>query len=381
MNRGPGWHLVTGEYPPQLGGVSDYSAQLAAGLAARGPEVHVWTVPADGETPGHAGVTVHRVAGRWLPPDLARLDAALERFEPPRRLLVQYAPNAWGRKGLNFHFTRWLVRRGRLGDDVRVMFHECWYPLELRDKPARWLLSIVQRGMARALVRSSSRVYVSIPAWEERLRRFSTRPIAWFPVPSNVPAIEDGAGVERLRRRIAPRGERIVGSFGTFGERIAPMLRAVLPAVLKERPNTVGLLIGRGGKRFADRLIAAGPELSGRLTAPGGQPPEEVSRLLQACDLLVQPYPDGVTSRRGSVMAGLAHGRAIVTTSGPLSEPIWAERGGAILVPAAAPSAMVQAASALLDDPLARDRLGRAALRMYEQSFTLRRTIEALESS
>jgi hypothetical protein len=36
------WRLVTGEYPPQHGGVGDYSAQLAAGLAREGHEVHVW---------------------------------------------------------------------------------------------------------------------------------------------------------------------------------------------------------------------------------------------------------------------------------------------------------------------------------------------------
>src|SRR5947209_3461982 len=44
--RGPVWHLVTGEYPPRPGGVGDYSALLAAGLAAAGGEVHVWTASA-----------------------------------------------------------------------------------------------------------------------------------------------------------------------------------------------------------------------------------------------------------------------------------------------------------------------------------------------
>ncbi len=30
--RGP-WHIVTGEYPPQPGGVSDYTEAVARGLA------------------------------------------------------------------------------------------------------------------------------------------------------------------------------------------------------------------------------------------------------------------------------------------------------------------------------------------------------------
>ena len=35
-------HIITPEYPPQPGGVSDYTAQVAEGLAQEGEEVHVW---------------------------------------------------------------------------------------------------------------------------------------------------------------------------------------------------------------------------------------------------------------------------------------------------------------------------------------------------
>ena len=35
------WHLITCEYPPDIGGISDHTAQLASGLAAAGDEVHV----------------------------------------------------------------------------------------------------------------------------------------------------------------------------------------------------------------------------------------------------------------------------------------------------------------------------------------------------
>ena len=36
------WHILTGEYPPQPGGVSDYTRMVAEGLAAAGDEVVVW---------------------------------------------------------------------------------------------------------------------------------------------------------------------------------------------------------------------------------------------------------------------------------------------------------------------------------------------------
>ena len=37
------WHIVTGEYPPDSGGVADYTAAVARALADSGAEVHVWS--------------------------------------------------------------------------------------------------------------------------------------------------------------------------------------------------------------------------------------------------------------------------------------------------------------------------------------------------
>ena len=42
------WHFLTGEYPPDRGGVADYTALVAAGLAKHGCAVHVWST---GESP------------------------------------------------------------------------------------------------------------------------------------------------------------------------------------------------------------------------------------------------------------------------------------------------------------------------------------------
>ena len=36
------WHIIAPEYPPNTGGVGDYSKQLAINLRSAGDEVHVW---------------------------------------------------------------------------------------------------------------------------------------------------------------------------------------------------------------------------------------------------------------------------------------------------------------------------------------------------
>ena len=102
----PCWHILTGEYPPQPGGVSDY--RRALGGRAGGDQGRGSCLDRTGHAPDAVeGITVHRDGGRWSPADLRRLGAALDAFPSPRRLVVQYTPNAWGYRGLNLGFCRW----------------------------------------------------------------------------------------------------------------------------------------------------------------------------------------------------------------------------------------------------------------------------------
>ena len=62
---------------------------------------------------------------------------------------------------------------------------------------------------------------------------------------------------------------------------------------------------------------------------------------------MLQPYPDGVSSRRTTVTSLLAHGCAVVTTRGPLTEGLWQE-SGAVDVVAPTPAELAQAVMPLL---------------------------------
>ena len=67
------WHIITGEYPPTIGGVSDYSQLVAEGLADAGDEVHVWCPPLPHLSASN-GVTVHPTLGRLSWRDLRAVD-------------------------------------------------------------------------------------------------------------------------------------------------------------------------------------------------------------------------------------------------------------------------------------------------------------------
>jgi glycosyltransferase involved in cell wall biosynthesis len=387
------WHLVTAEYPPQVGGVADYARLVAEGLAAAGDRVHVWcsaqaageggeSCPDGNEPRREGGVRVHRVAGGFTPAGLWRQGRELNRFAGPRRLLVQYVPHGFGYRSMNVALCLWLWwRAGVRGDEVEVVVHEPF--LEFRRGAWRQsAAAAVHRVMAALLLRAARRAWVVIPAWRELWRplAFGKRVgFEWLPVPSTIPVGDDRGRVSAVRARYAPRaGDLLVGHFGTYGPHTADALLRLLPRLLSEHGGASVLLLGRGGERLRDELRRRHEALAGRVHAAGALPAEELSYCLSACDMMVQPYVDGVSSRRTSVMAGLAHGLPVVTTGGRLTEPLWAESGAVALAAAGDDAALARRAGRLLDDAAERRRLGEAGRELYRKHFDAAHTIAAL---
>ncbi len=375
------WHLLTGEL--SRGGIGDYTRLLADALADAGPEVHVWSPDAAGVTLRRAIVHPMRGFGRGA---LAELGRELDGFPAPRRLLVQYAPQAWGMRGINVAFARWLLARYRRGDDVRVMFHEPFFPFGWQ-RPQRNLLAAVNRWMARDLLRASTRAYVSTDAWERLLRPLAPAGlrIGTLPIPSTIPFVDDPARVAEIRRALSGDGVRpIFVHFGTYGEVIGGMLHDVLFGLTHYRPDARILLLGGGGPAFADRLRSADAARFAHVVAPGFLPPEEVSLHLQATDVAVQPYPDGGNTRRTSLMACLANGLPTLTTRGMHDSFGLFVAGVAHNAPTDLVGMGLRAVQ-LYDDPgcTAIGAADHAALReamraLYLESFAVERTVERL---
>jgi glycosyltransferase involved in cell wall biosynthesis len=378
------WHIVTGEYPPDRGGVADYTASVAAVLAERGVDVHVWSAGAEvgsDEVVGPEGVTVHRLAGCFGPGGLARLDRALDRFPGPRTILIQYVPQLFGWKAMNVAFALWAWgRRLSRRDDVRVMFHEVAFPW-VRRPLRRNGIALVNRVMAAILIRACTRAYVSIPGWVPTLRRLGAGrlPLVWTPVPSGVPAGAAAASVATRRAELTRNDStaRLVCHFGTYGSPITGDLRPVLCELLDRRPDVRVLLLGCGGERWRAELVDGRPDWCSRITAPGALPAPVIAEYLRACDLVIQPYPDGASGRRTSLMAALANGLPVVTTTGALSEPLWAN-GAVAAASAGDRAAIVRLALELLDSPESRAALGAAGLRLYQDQFALHHTITTI---
>ncbi len=375
------WVIITGEYPPAPGGVSDYTRLVAQGLAEAGDEVRIWAPSCARPLETDAGVTMHQLPDGFGLRGLATLDIGLRRWRPDR-ILVQYLPHAFGCKAMNLAFCLWLFLR-RQQIPIWIMFHEVAYPLSLSQPLRHTILGITNRLMAFLATHASRRVFISIPAWEPMLRRISLgkKAIRWLPVPSNIPILVDPEEVSAARARIAPDADTlVVGHFGTFGPAIATLLRAILPPLLKADARRLGLLLGREGERFVKDMTEEHPALGSRLKASGVLPNSDVAVYMSACDILLQPYPDGVSSRRTSMMAGLALGLPIVTTEGSLTEPLWRESQAVALAPVHSMSAFISAADHLLISAQQRAELGDRAAALYAENFALVHTLNELRS-
>lgn len=370
------WHLLSGEYPPDCGGVGDYTAALAEALAAGGDEIHVWTpVPA---VTGHAGrITVHTLPDAFGPASRRVMESAWSRS--PGIALLQYVPNALGSRGANLTFCFWFSRLARRVADVRVMFHEPYFYFTWRRPwtPANGLAA-VQRLMAGLLVRGAGRVYYSTATWREYLgggERAQT-----LPIPSSIPVADSAAAIAGLRAAAlaGAEGRILIGHFGTYGAHVAGELDRLLAPVVAAIAGARLALLGDGARAFLTILSGTHPDVARRAWAPGRLDAASVAAAIKACDLMIQPYPDGITTRRTSAMAGLKNGVATVTTAGTLTEPLWKDSGAVALAPAGDVAAFVDATARLAADADARAAQGRRGAQAYADHFSMEHTIAIL---
>ena len=374
------WNIITGHYPPQPGGVSDYTRLVAQGLAAAGDSVSVWTSPFDATLTSCNQVRVNRLPDHFGRRGLAILDRALRR-EPESRVLLEYVPHAYGMKAMNVPLCVLLLRHRHR--DITVMFHEVAYPIERRQPIAHNLLGVVNRAMAAILARAASRIFVAAQAWKVEVARYApaASKIEWLPVPSTIRVSIDRAGTLEKRARFVAPGVTLLGHFGTYGRLITAQLKPGLVSILAARNDVQVLLIGRQSESFLDDFLREHRSFAPRVFATGSLSETDVSESISACDIMIQPYPDGITARNTSALAGLAHRKAVVTTTGRFTEDLWRRSGAVLLAPCNDAHSFARSVFELMDDRDRANAMGCAAIKLYRDVFDLRHTIEALRAA
>ena len=373
------FHIIVGESTPEAGGMCAHMELLADGLNPSGA-VHVWAPEKTALRFQSPDVQIHKTLGRLWLGGFRRTGQELNRFRKPRRLLVYWVPHAYAYKSMNLAFCVWLwFRRVFSKDRIELMVQECFMPFS-KTSWRQNVIAAAHRLMTFIVLASARHVWIALPDYQRRLRPYTLgRRIGftWLPVPSNVAVIDDPQAVAQIRKRLAPRGF-LMGHFGTFGRSITQMLEDILPALLAGMDSNL-VLLGSGGEEFRQRLIRLCPDAKDRIHASGYLDDAALSSYLSACDVMIQPYPDGMTARRGSALAPLAHGRPVITNPTACTESLWAEEGAVVLA-AATGAAFLEAARRVQREKSEAKRVSDAARGTYLRYFEPSHMVKAIQS-
>jgi glycosyltransferase involved in cell wall biosynthesis len=103
---------------------------------------------------------------------------------------------------------------------------------------------------------------------------------------------------------------------------------------------------------------------------PGQLPGIVVAARLASADIFLAPYVDGVSSRRTALMAALQHALPVVGTDGASTDPLLRGATDALrLLPVGNPELFAESVFNLALSADLRSAMGRAARRLYEESF------------
>jgi glycosyltransferase involved in cell wall biosynthesis len=378
--------MLTGEIPPDRGGVGDYTARLSDALAALGVPVGILTrsrpdVPAR-RLLGASRVPVHGDAPAWDARVWPLVMSALRRLGPRPLLHIQFQAGAYDLGG-SVHLLPSLVRAAMPHARVVTTFHDFLIPyLFPKAGPVRLAANrLLARTSHAAIFTDLGDLELAGPGMHGHV----------VPIGSN---IDCAPGTDPSRQAIRHRlgaddGTFLVGYFGFLNpSKGVPTLLDALGQMLAQRPERPIRLVLIGAEAGVSnptdltqaRVVHDSIEqqhLERSIVRTGFLAPPELSATLLACDAVALPFRDGASARRGTLMAALAHGLPIVSTlperrSGLAGgATVWLGSGpGAValrdgesivLVPPDDPAALAAALTRLADDPNLRARLSEGA--------------------
>lgn len=332
--------MVTGEYPPDQGGVADYTRCLSEALAERNVSVDVLTTRrrAKSEPSVRAaadGVAEHPVVRDWSWGALRAMSRAARVLQPDI-VHIQYQAAAFG-MGPAIHLApqwlRWQARwsgRPRLGGRAPgrrrgpcavVTFHDLRVPY-LFPKAGRLRSDAVRLLAGRA----DLAIVTNAQDADELGRRLPDSRLALVPIGSNLPD-QPPAGYDRAAWRGAnglPADAPVLAYFGFLNESkgartLAGALQRLTDAGRDARLVMIGGRVGASDPTNAAYLDGFEADLErrglgDRVVWTGHVSPSEVSAWFHAADVAVLPYLDGASYRRGSLLAALTHAVPVVTT-------------------------------------------------------------------
>jgi glycosyltransferase involved in cell wall biosynthesis len=364
--------FVTGEYPPMQGGVADYTRELGRTLVELGHDVGVLTSVDATKGWVEPGIEVFPSIDGWGWDVWSELDRAVADWQPDV-VHIQYQTAAFGmHPAINLYPRRRSVKWPNTAS--AVTFHDLLVPY-LFPK-AHWFG--LRRRVTHTLAKSVDLAITTNP--EDTLALQSVRSdLVEIPIGSNIPCAPPPDFERATTRQVLgiPINAPLLCYFGFLNaSKGGEMLVDVLANLVEQGYDGHLLMIGgRVGasdptnfaylQQVEARIEQLG--LTSRLHWTGHVPAPQVSAVFLASDLCLLPYQDGASYRRGSFMAALEHGMAIVSTPPQVPYPNLVDGETLLLAPPDDVEAQTAACIRILSDAELRSRLGENAQALSQQ--------------
>ncbi|MBK9053728.1 MAG: glycosyltransferase family 4 protein [Chloroflexi bacterium] len=371
--------LITGEYPPMEGGVGAFTQELAKAFYALGHEVHILTErrarPQTNDRDWRTlrepiplpFATLYPFVRQWTWPSTAVAADWAVRYDLDV-VNIQYQAAAYHMRSAAANFLPWRLKGIR---PTVVTFHDLRVPyLFPKAGPLRqWSIRFMARHAHGVIVTNPEDYHAALGTQHSALIQ--------IPIGSNITVHPpDAAAIQTLRTQLGvPEGGCLLGYFGFLNESKGAdtLLRALVN--LDERTHLVfiggetGTSDTENNAVFLAQLRAQIQQLGlmERVHWTGFVADAAVSAHLHAADMMVMPYRDGVSLRRGTLMAVLAHGRPLITTHPARPTPEFRHGENVWLVPPDDAAALTEAMKELAAAPQLRTTLAHNAHTLADQ--------------
>jgi glycosyltransferase involved in cell wall biosynthesis len=351
--------IVSGIWPPDVGGPASHAPELAEFLRGRGHEVEVVTTAQRAPAPTPYPL---RWTSRRLPVGLRHVHATALVGRRARPADVVYSTGMIGRSALGSLLARTPLVLKLTSDPAyerSLRYRLATAGLEEFQAARGARVTLLRRARDLAL-RRAARIVCPSASLRELSLRWGVPPEKVVVLPNPVSPPDGLAARDELRQRHGLEGPTLV-----FAGRLTPQksLDVALAALARSEGVTL-LLAGDGPDRAELERRASELALDGRARFLGPQPRETVFELLRAGDAALlssswENFPH-------MVVEALAVGTPVVSTNtGGVAEVVTDGENG-LLVPPGEPEALASAIERYFADEQLRERLRRAAARSVE---------------
>jgi glycosyltransferase involved in cell wall biosynthesis len=365
--------VVSGIWPPDVGGPASHAPELAAFLRSRGHAVEVVTTA--GREPAGEAYDVHW-APRWLPVGLRHVVVAALVARRARGADVVYATSMLGRSSLGSAIARRPLVVKLTGDEAyerarrRGLFAG---DLDEFQRLEGGLAIALLRRVRDLALRRAEHVFVPSSYLRELALRWRLPPERVSVLPNPAPELVELREREELRRELGFDGPTLA-----FAGRLtaAKALDVAFRALTGVEGVTL-VLAGDGPDRDALERTASELGLNGRVRFLGAQSRSRVLELFHAADASLlssswENFPH-------TVVEALAVGAPVIATSvGGVPEVVRDGENG-LLVPPGDSEALAAAIRRYFDDAELRERL-RAAAAPSVEAYRPERLLAEIEA-